>query len=376
MERIFMKGCEAIAEAAVRAGCRFFAGYPITPQNEIPEYFSRRLPEVGGHFVQGESEVASINMVLGAASAGVKCMTSSSSVGVALKAEGISQAANGCMPLVVANVMRGGPGGGSIQPAQQDYWQMTKGSGSGGFRTLVLAPSTVQEAVDLTVKAFELADRDRNPVILLADGCIGAMMEPVVLPEMKSDATLEAEKQTRKNWLVNGKGNRDAKVGPINIDLWGGRSSMEAVEAIAKGQKPAVMPSLEESNKMQKALYEKWEKEDTAVELYKVEDAEYIITGYGTSARVAKSAVDVLRKEGMKVGLIRPIVVNPFPYAAYKALDPKKVKGILDVEMSIPAQMVDDVKFAIQDTIPIKTYGRSGGTIVVRDEIIAAVKAL
>lgn len=376
MERIFMKGCEAIAEAAVRAGCRFFAGYPITPQNEIPEYFSRRLPEVGGHFVQGESEVASVNMVMGAASAGVKCMTSSSSPGVALKAEGISQAANGCMPLVVANVMRGGPGGGSIQPAQQDYTQMTKASGSGGFQTIVLAPSTVQEAVDLTVKAFELADRDRNPVILLADGCIGAMMEPVVLPEMKSDEQLEKEKQTRKNWLVNGKGHRDAKIGPINIDLWGGRATMDAIEAKAAGTKPKYAPSLENSNRLQDEMYQKWQKEDTAVELYMVEDAEYIITGYGTSARVSKSAVDVLRKEGMKVGLIRPIIVNPFPYDAYKALDPKKIKGILDVEMSIPAQMVEDVKYAIGDTIPIKTYGRSGGTIVIRDEIVDAVKAL
>ena len=349
MERKFMKGCEAVAEAAVRAGCRFFAGYPITPQNEVPEYFARRLPEVGGQFVQGESEVASINMVMGAASAGVKAMTSSSSPGVSLKAEGVSQAANGSLPLVVANFMRGGPGGGSIQPAQSDYWQAT------------------------TYKAFELAERDRNPVMILADGCIGAMMEPVTLPEMKSDEQLEKEKQARKNWLVNGFKHRE--IGPVNIDLWGGRTSMLAMEAIAAGEKPGPR-GLEESNRVSDELYERWAKEDTMVELYKMEDAEYVITGYGTAGRVAKSAVDALRAEGVKVGMIRPIIVFPFPYDAYKALDPKKIKFILDVEMAIPGQMVEDVKFAIQDRIPIHQFGRSGGNIVGREEIIAAFKAL
>lgn len=187
MARVLMKGCEAIAEAAVRAGCRFFAGYPITPQNEIPEYFARRLPEVGGSFVQGESEVASINMVYGAASVGARSMTSSSSPGIALKSEGISYCAAARIPMVYANISRGGPGVGAIQPAQQDYFQATKASGNGGFEMIVLAPATVQEAVDLTCKAFELADRDRNPVLILADGVIGTMMEPVELPEMMSD---------------------------------------------------------------------------------------------------------------------------------------------------------------------------------------------
>ena len=373
MERKFMKGCEAVAEAAVRAGCRFFAGYPITPQNEVPEYFARRLPEVGGQFVQGESEVASINMVMGAASAGVKAMTSSSSPGVSLKAEGVSQAANGSLPLVVANFMRGGPGGGSIQPAQSDYWQATKAMGNGGYKMIVVSPGTLQEAVDLTYKAFELAERDRNPVMIQADGCIGAMMEPVTLPEMKSDEQLEKEKQARKNWLVNGFKHRE--IGPVNIDLWGGRTSMLAMEAIAAGEKPGPR-GLEESNRVSGELYERWAKEDTMVELYKMEDAEYVITGYGTAGRVAKSAVDALRAEGVKVGMIRPIIVFPFPYDAYKALDPKKIKFILDVEMAIPGQMVEDVKFAIQDRIPIHQFGRSGGNIVGREEIIAAFKAL
>ena len=202
MARVLMKGCEAIAEAAVRAGCRFFAGYPITPQNEIPEYFARRLPEVGGNFVQGESEVASVNMVYGAAAAGTRSMTSSSSPGIALKSEGISYCAAARVPIVYSNISRGGPGVGAIQPAQQDYFQATKASGNGGFRMMVLAPSTVQEAVDLTYAAFDYADRDMNPVLILADGVIGTMMEPVELPEMKSDEEHQFTKPLAV--LVNG----------------------------------------------------------------------------------------------------------------------------------------------------------------------------
>ena len=204
MSRVFMKGCEAIAEAAVRAGCRFFAGYPITPQNEIPEYFSRRMPEVGGVFVQGESEVASVNMVYGAASAGVRAMTSSSSPGIALKSEGISYCAAARIPMVYANISRGGPGVGSIQPAQMDYFQATKASGNGGFQMMVFAPSTVQEAVDMTYVAFDYADRDRNPVLILADGVIGTMMEPVVLPDMKSEEEVAALKASKQGWACVG----------------------------------------------------------------------------------------------------------------------------------------------------------------------------
>ena len=199
-----MKGCEAIAEAAVRAGCRFFAGYPITPQNEIPEYFSRRMPEVGGVFVQGESEVASVNMVYGAASMGTRSMTSSSSPGIALKSEGISYCAAARIPMVYAHSSRGGPGVGSIQPAQMDYFQATKASGNGGFQMLVFAPSSVQEAVDMTYAAFDYADRDRNPVLILADGVIGTMMEPVVMPEMKSDEEVAAIKASKQSWACVG----------------------------------------------------------------------------------------------------------------------------------------------------------------------------
>ena len=295
MARVLMKGCEAIAEAAVRAGCRFFAGYPITPQNEIPEYFARRLPEVGGNFVQGESEVASINMVYGSASVGARSMTSSSSPGIALKSEGISYCAAARIPIVYANISRGGPGVGAIQPAQQDYFQATKASGNGGFEMIVLAPATVQEAVDLTYKAFDLADRDRNPVLILADGVIGTMMEPVELPEMKSEEEVAAIRESKKKWACIGH----------ELDL-PNRSWIE--------------PGQWDTNKMQRvneeaaALYASWEK-DVMVEEYCTEDAEVVIAAYGISGRIAKSVVEMMRAEGKKVGLIRPITVHPFPKA-------------------------------------------------------------
>ena len=265
MARVFMKGCEAIAEAAVRAGCRFFAGYPITPQNEIPEYFSRRMPEVGGVFVQGESEVASVNMVYGAASAGARSMTSSSSPGIALKSEGISYCAAARIPIVYANISRGGPGVGSIQPAQMDYLQATKASGNGGFQMIVLAPSSVQEAVDMTYEAFDLADRDRNPVLILADGVIGTMMEPVVLPEMKSDDEIAAIKESKKAWACIGHELDYANRAWIRPGQWSTAKMQEVNEEAA-------------------ALYASWEKEARAEE-YMVEDAELILTAYGISAR-------------------------------------------------------------------------------------------
>ena len=378
MEREFMKGCEAIAEAAVRAGCRFFAGYPITPQNEIPEYMARRMPEVKGHFVQGESEVASVNMILGATSAGARAMTSSSSCGISLKSEGISYIAGSALPAVIVNVMRGGPGGGSIQPSQQDYWQATKASGNGGFKMIVLAPSTVQEAVDMTYKAFAYAERDHNPVMVLADGCIGAMMEPVVLPAMKTDEELLEEKASRNNWFVNGKAHRGGNL--IEIESWVGRAVYVNSDNNKRTRRDPDGPnSLENSNRLSAEMYERWEKEDTEVEFYQIDDAEIVLTAYGTSARVCRAAVDTLRKEGVKIGLIRPVIVNPFPYEAYKDLCPKQVKVILDVEMSIPAQMVEDVKHALamaDKDIPVKTFCRSGGVIVGRDEIIKAIKAL
>ena len=324
MARVLMKGCEAIAEAAVRAGCRFFAGYPITPQNEIPEYFARRLPEVGGNFVQGESEVASVNMVYGAAAAGTRSMTSSSSPGISLKSEGISYCAAARVPIVYSNISRGGPGVGAIQPAQQDYFQATKASGNGGFRMMVLAPSTVQEAVDLTYAAFDYADRDMNPVLILADGVIGTMMEPVELPEMKSDEEIAAIKESKKKWACIGHELDYANRSWIQPGQWDTKKMQAWNEDAAK-------------------MYASWEK-DVMVEEYQIEDAELVLTAYGISARICKSVVDILRKEGYKIGLIRPITVSPFPYASYDKINYDICKAVLDVEMSIPAQFVEDVE--------------------------------
>ena len=256
MARVFMKGTEAIAEAAVRSGCRFFAGYPITPQNEIPEYFARRMPEVGGVFVQGESEVASVNMVYGTAQTGTRAMTSSSSCGISLKSEGISFCASARIPMVYCNVQRGGPGIGAIQPAQQDYLQATRASGNGGFRMMVFAPATVQEAVDMTYAAFDYAQRDRNPVLILADGVLGTIMEPVVLPEMRSDEEVKRLKDELRDWaLVGHSANQKSLILPGG---WSGQ---------------------EERCKRNAALYDTWEK-DVQVEEFMADDAELIIAAY------------------------------------------------------------------------------------------------
>ena len=355
-EKIFMKGCEAVAETAVRAGCRFFAGYPITPQNDVPEYFARRMPQVGGVFIQGESEVASANMAYGAAAAGVRSMTSSSSCGISLKSEAISWMAGARLPVVVANFQRGGPGIGTIQPAQQDYTQATKASGNGGFQMMVFAPSTVQEAVDMTYAAFDYADRDRNPVLILADGVIGTMMEPVVLPDMKSEEELAALKASKQGWACVGHKLDYAHRAWIQPGHW-------------------LTSDMQKANEDAAALYASWEK-DVQVEEYRLEDAEVVLTAYGISARICKSAVELLRAQGIKAGLIRPITVHPFPYAAYDHIDYSKVKAVLDVEMSIPAQFVDDVAVAVKDRCPIETCLCSGGNIMSRDKVLAAVKKI
>lgn len=356
MARVFMKGSEAIAEAAVRAGCRFFAGYPITPQNEVPEYFSRRMPEVGGVFVQGESEVASVNMVYGAASMGVRSMTSSSSPGISLKSEGVSYCASARIPMVYANFARGGPGVGSIQPAQMDYLQATKASGNGGFEMIVFAPSTVQEAVDMTYAAFDLADRDRNPVLILADGVIATMMEPVVLPEMKSEEEVAELKAGKRGWACVGH--------PLD---YAHRSWIEPGHWETK--------VMQQWNEDAAALYQTWEK-DIQVEEYRLDDAEVVLTAYGISGRIAKSVVDMLRKQDVKVGLIRPQTVHPFPAAAFDRLDYNRVKAILDVEMSIPAQFMQDVEAAVRKRCPIETCLCSGGNVMSREAVIQAALKL
>lgn len=353
MTRVFMKGCEAVAEAAVRAGCRFFAGYPITPQNEIPEYLSKRLPEVGGNFVQGESEIASVNMVYGAAQTGTRAMTSSSSCGISLKSEGISFMASARIPMVYVNVSRGGPGIGSIQPSQQDYLQAVKASGNGGFRMMVFAPSTVQEAADMTYAAFDYAQRDRNPVLILTDGVIGTMMEPVVLPPMRDEDEVRALKEANRSWAFVGHGENEKRA-LILPGRWAGQEECCIENA---------------------ALYDTWEK-DIQVEEYYVEDAQVIIAAYGISGRVSKSAVDRMREEGYPVGLIRPKTVSPFPYASFEKLDSSKVRAVLDVEMSIPAQFIYDVELALKGRIPITACLRSGGGLITREAVIQAAKEL
>ncbi len=347
-EKRFMKGNEAIAEAAVRGGCRFFAGYPITPQNEIPEYLSWRLPEVGGDFVQGESEIASVNMVYGAAAMGTRAMTSSSGPGISLKAEGISYLAAAMLPALIVNISRGGPGLGSIQPAQSDYLQATKALGHGGFHAMVFAPNSAQEAADIVYKSFEYAERDRNPVLVLMDGCLGNIMEEVELPPMK-----EIKPEDAPEWSLSRRNGRDyqGNITPIYTE-----------------------PILEGLNMMAGEMYKQWEEEDVQVEEFMIDDAEYVVVAYGIASRVSKEAVINLREKGVKIGLIRPITIFPFPKKSIRNLDYSRVKGIIDIEMTIPAQMRDDIELQVMGRCPVYEYGRSGGCLLDDDGVYEAIE--
>ena len=339
-----MKGNEAIAEAAIKAGCRFFFGYPITPQNQIPEYMSKRMPEIGGCFLQAESEVAAINMVYGASGAGARVMTSSSSPGISLKQEGISYMACAELPAVIVNMVRGGPGLGSIQPAQSDYFQMTKGGGHGDYKLIVFAPDSVQEAVDLTYSAFDTADKYRTPVVILGDGMIGQMMEPVEMPE-------EIAELPEKPWATTG---------------------------CAKGERRIINSLYIEPDVMEKVnlrLQEKYNtiaRNETRWEEYFMEDAEMVITAYGTTARIAKKSIKELRKAGVKAGLIRPITLWPFPAEAINKAA-ARAKAFLTVEMSC-GQMVEDVRLAVNGQAPVEFFGRAGGMIPSWKEIYAAAE--
>ncbi|MGN1117276.1 MAG: 3-methyl-2-oxobutanoate dehydrogenase subunit VorB [Acutalibacteraceae bacterium] len=349
-EKRFMKGNEAIAEAAVRGGCRFFAGYPITPQNEIPEYLSWRLPEVGGAFVQGESEISSINMVYGAAAMGTRSLTSSSGPGISLKAEGISYLAAATLPAVIVNISRGGPGLGSVQPAQSDYLQATKALGHGGFHAMVFAPNSAQEAVDIIYNAWDYAERDRNPVLVLMDGCLGNIMEEVELPPMK-----EIKPEDVPDWSLSRRNGRD----------WQGNITPIYTE-----------PILEGLNIMAGEMYKQWEEEDVKVEEFMTEDAEYIIVAYGIASRVSKEAVLTLRERGIKIGLIRPITLYPFPKKSIKNLDYSRVKAIIDIEMTIPAQMREDIELQVMERCPVYEYGRSGGCLLDDDGVLEAIEEI
>ena len=339
-DKILMKGNEAIAEAAIAAGCHYFFGYPITPQNELPEYMSRRLSQIGGAFVQAESEVSAINMVYGAASAGVRTMTSSSSPGVSLKQEGISYLVGSELPCVVVNMMRGGPGLGSIQPAQGDYFQTVKGGGHGDYRMITLAPATVQEMIDLTRDAFELADTYRNPVIILGDGMLGQMMEPVVIPEAITPPA-------NKPWATVGTGGtREPNI--VNSLF---------IEADA----------CEAHNLRLQAKFAEMERE-VRYETINPE-ADIMLVAYGTTARICRTAMDLAIKNGLSVGLIRPISLFPFPNQAFSETV-ATAKCYLTVEMSA-GQMVEDVRLALEGQRPVHFYGRMGGMVPTVQEILA-----
>ena len=343
-----MKGNEALAEAAIRAGCRHFFGYPITPQTELAAYMSKRMPKIGGTYLQAESEVAAINMVLGAAAAGVRAMTSSSSPGVSLKSEGISYMAGSDLPALIINVQRGGPGLGGIQPSQADYWQATKATGHGDFQILVFAPSTVQEMVDLVSDAFDAADRWRMPAMILADGMLGQMMEPVTLPQEGRVQVVE------KPWAASGHG---------------GQRGHNIINSLY-----LTPDKLEELVMTRYHRYKLVKEQEQRAEEYLCEDAELVLVAYGASARVAKSAVNLAREQGMKVGLIRPISLWPFPEDAIKKAA-GHAKNFLAVEMSM-GQMVEDVKLAVECRVPVHFYGRTGGMIPTPREIFGEIEKL
>ncbi len=340
LKKILMKGNESCAEAAIQAGCRFYAGYPITPQNEIPEYMAKRMPEVGGVFIQAESELAAINMVYGASAAGARAMTSSSSPGISLKQEGISYLAGAELPAVIVNIQRGGPGLGNISGSQSDYFQAVKGGGHGDYRLLVYAPFNVQELWDLTMLAFDKADEYRNPVMILGDGVLGQMMEPMIphkyiLPQLPE-----------KTWAVTG----------------------------CKGRKPQVIKSLymgegeltERNYKLQEKYRKMKEKEVRCHGLY-LDDAELVIVAFGISARIALSAIQQLRRDGIKVGLFRPITLFPFPEKELYELS-KNNPEFLVIELNA-GQMVEDVKLSVIDKEMVSFFGRPGGTLITPQEV-------
>ena len=348
-ERVLMRGSNVVGEAAVRAGCRYYFGYPITPQNELPEYMSGRLLEVGGTFIQAESEISAINMVLGASAAGGRAMTSSSSPGIALKQEGISYMAGMELPCVVVNMMRGGPGLGNIAPSAADYFQATRGGGNGDYRTPVLAPAGCQELAELTFTAFDLADKYRTPVMILGDGLMGQVMEPVVLPEPIDPADLD-----RPDCFLDG----------------------------CEGRPPRKMYSmfLGQQGELKQHNWELQEKYDriTAAEIrfeeYRTDDAEIVIVAYGTASRIARSAIDELREKGVKVGLFRPITLWPYPLKQLRALAKKTPKiGVFEL---CAGQMVEDVMLSVGERSEIYFYGVPGGVIPTPAEVFQFIESV
>ncbi len=346
-EKVLMKGNEAIAEAAIRAGCRHYFGYPITPQTELAAYMAKRMPKIGGTFLQAESEIAAINMVYGVSSAGFRVMTSSSSPGVSLKQEGISYLAGSDLPALIVNVQRGGPGLGGIQPSQSDYFQACKGGGHGDYHLIVLTPASVQEMADMTELAFDLADKYRVPSMLLADGTMGQMMEPVILPE-------EHVNKIDKPWAVTGTE---------------GKRKPNIVNSLYL--KPE---ELEQKNRERFETYRQIEENEVRYESYLMDDADYCIVAFGIAARVSKNAVNELRKQGVKVGMIRPITIWPFPKKAIAAAA-EHVKAFVSVELSM-GQMIEDIRLAENCKKPVVLCNRVGGMIPSPEEVIACVQNL
>ena len=349
MAKELWKGNEAVAEAAIRAGCKYFFGYPITPQNEIPEYLSLHLPTIGGCFLRAEYEGAASNMIYGAGGCGVRVMTSSSSPGISLKQEGITYMCGAELPAVIVNMMRGGPGLGTIQPAQGDYYQATRGGGNGDYRHLVYAPATIQEAADLVQEAFDVADYYRNPVMIAADGMIGQMMEAV---EWREPPKRELPEKT---WATTcTKGEREPNV--INSLYIDPNICAEHNERLAK-------------------KYKAIEENEVRCEEFNTEGAEIIFVAYGTPSRITRAAIKMLEKEGIKAGLIRPITLWPFPSKALKdAAMQDSVKAVVDFELSM-GQMIDDVKIALEGCRPVTFVGKAGGVVPTPAEVAAAAKA-
>jgi 2-oxoglutarate ferredoxin oxidoreductase subunit alpha len=342
-----MAGNDAAAEAAIRAGCRHYFGYPITPQNELTAYMAREMPLAGGTFIQAESELAAINMVYGASAAGRRAMTSSSSPGISLKQEGISYIAGSELPAVIINVQRGGPGLGDVRAAQSDYFQATRGGGHGDYRTIVLAPASVQETADLVMLAFHLADKHRNPVLVLSDAQLGQMMEPVAFRHPKE------EPLPAKDWALTGARGRPSQV--VKSFYW-------------------LPGALEAFNDRLAEKYARIEAGEVRCETVFCEDAEWVMVAYGASARVAKQAVVEARQRGERVGLLRPITLWPYPTGVVEELG-ERVRGFLVVEMS-RGQMVEDVRLAVKGRVPVEFFGRTGGGIPTAEEVASALARL
>ena len=353
MPKTLMKGNEAVAEAAIRAGCRYFFGYPITPQNEIPEYMAARLPELGGCYLQAESEVAAINMVYGAAGAGARVMTSSSSPGVSLKQEGISYIAASELPCVIVNMMRGGPGLGSIQASQGDYFQATKGGGHGDYHLIVFTPASIQEAIDCMSSAFEVADKYRIPVMIMADGIIGQMMEAVELPEMVDYKVDPAKKPyAATGYSIKDPPEKRHVINSLYIETH----------------------ELSELNSRLQARYREIEANEVRFEEYNTAGTDALVCAYGTVARICKQAINELKAEGINAGLLRPITVWPFPKKPVSELA-DKVKGVLTVEVSA-GQLVEDVRLAVNGKKPVEFLGYPGSRLPSCDEIKAHIRRI